>query len=176
VGGRDIGNIGHIELILAIDDASLRLPQFDAEIGHVNVTTEVHFQAGTLTPSPETAEGDVIYMPKRAIADYVKVLGQLRRSLAELQGELAKAPRGSPWRRLRQLAMQPCGGGRAVVLGIWCIATAAVAHSNWVDFAMKIDFLKNFAMAGGFAYMAAFGAGAFSLDAVLFHRPLATEH
>jgi putative oxidoreductase len=64
----------------------------------------------------------------------------------------------------------------AVVLGIWCIATAAVARSNWVDFAMKIDFLKNFAMAGGFAYMAAFGAGAFSLDAVLFHRPLATEH
>jgi hypothetical protein len=112
VGGPDIGNIIHIELILAIDDASLRLAQFDAEIRHVNVTTEAHFQAGTLTPSPETAEGDVIYMPKRAIADYVKVLGQLRRSLAELQGELAKAPRGSPWRRLRQLAMQPCGGGR----------------------------------------------------------------
>jgi putative oxidoreductase len=27
-----------------------------------------------------------------------------------------------------------------VVLGIWCIATAAVAHSNWMDFNMKIHF------------------------------------
>jgi hypothetical protein len=82
VGGRDIGDIGHIELILAIDEASLRLAQFDAEIRHVNVTTEAHFQAGTLTPSPGTAEGDVAHVPKRAIADYVEVLGQLRRSLA----------------------------------------------------------------------------------------------
>jgi putative oxidoreductase len=281
-----------VELILAIDDASLRLAQFDAEIRRVNVTTEEHFQAGTLTPSLGTAEGDVIYVPKRAIVDYVEVLGQLRRSLAELQAELAKTPRGSPWRRLRQLAIQPLGGswiprcrnqghsagadtvearsvthgavnwlragsvmygrmkeadmdhrtsasqlfGRlltsaifvvsgygkladptatvammskegaplpdvsmilaivvelgggllilfglftrpaAVVLGIWCIATAMVAHSNWADFDMKIHFLKNFAMAGGFAYMAAFGAGAFSLDAVLFHRPLGAGH
>jgi uncharacterized membrane protein YphA (DoxX/SURF4 family) len=38
-----------------------------------------------------------------------------------------------------------------------------------------IHFWKNVAMAGGFAYVVAFGAGAFSLDAVLFrHRTART--
>ncbi|MEA2739444.1 MAG: putative oxidoreductase [Acetobacteraceae bacterium] len=64
----------------------------------------------------------------------------------------------------------------AVVLGVWCVATAVVAHSNWVDLNMKIHFLKNLAMAAGFAYLAAFGAGAYSLDAVLSHRRVATQH
>jgi putative oxidoreductase len=27
-----------------------------------------------------------------------------------------------------------------VVLGVWCVATAVVAHSNWVDLNMKIHF------------------------------------
>ncbi|MDQ2734874.1 MAG: DoxX family protein [Pseudomonadota bacterium] len=57
----------------------------------------------------------------------------------------------------------------AVVLGIWCIITALVAHTNFADRNMEIHFMKNVAMAGGFAYMAAFGAGAISLDA-LFRR------
>jgi hypothetical protein len=30
----------------------------------------------------------------------------------------------------------------AVVLGVWCVATAVVAHSNWVDLNMKIPFLE----------------------------------
>ncbi|MEA2726496.1 MAG: putative oxidoreductase [Acetobacteraceae bacterium] len=64
----------------------------------------------------------------------------------------------------------------AVALGIWCIATAVVAHANWADFNMQIHFLKNLAIAGGFAYVAAFGAGDFSLDAVLFHLRLAPRH
>jgi putative oxidoreductase len=52
----------------------------------------------------------------------------------------------------------------AVVLGLWCIATALVAHSNFADPNMRIHFMKNLAMAGGFAYVAVFGAGAFSID------------
>jgi putative oxidoreductase len=64
----------------------------------------------------------------------------------------------------------------AVALGVWCVATAVVAHSNWVDLNMKIHFLKNLAMARGFAYLAAFGAGAYSLDSVLSHRRVATRH
>lgn len=62
----------------------------------------------------------------------------------------------------------------AAVLGVWCIATALVAHTNWADLDMQIHFWKNVAMAGGFAYVAAFGAGAYSLDAVLFRHRLST--
>jgi len=54
------------------------------------------------------------------------------------------------------------------VLALWCIATALVAHANFGDSDMQNHFLKNLAMAGGFAYVAAWGAGSFSLDARLF--------
>ena len=62
----------------------------------------------------------------------------------------------------------------AAALGVWCIATAAVAHSNWADLDMQIHFWKNVAMAGGFTYVAAFGAGAYSLDSVLFRHRIST--
>jgi putative oxidoreductase len=53
----------------------------------------------------------------------------------------------------------------ATVLGFWCIATALVAHTNFADPNMRGHFMKNVAMAGGFAYVAVFGAGAYSIDA-----------
>lgn len=53
----------------------------------------------------------------------------------------------------------------ALVLGLWCIATALVAHTNFADPNMRGHFMKNVAMAGGFAYVWAFGAGAYSIDA-----------
>lgn len=58
----------------------------------------------------------------------------------------------------------------AVVLGVWCIITALVAHTNFADPNMRIHFMKNLAIAGGFAYVWAFGAGGFSLDAWLQRR------
>lgn len=64
----------------------------------------------------------------------------------------------------------------AAVVGLWCIATALVAHSNWADVNMQIHFWKNVAMAGGFAYVVAFGAGAYSLDAVLFRHRLSPNY
>jgi len=51
-----------------------------------------------------------------------------------------------------------------MVLAIWCIATAFVGHNNLADRNMEIHFWKNFAMAGGFLYVFAFGAGLYSLD------------
>jgi putative oxidoreductase len=68
------------------------------------------------------------------------------------------------------------GGGLAIlfglftrpvglVLGIWCVATALIAHTNFADRAQEINFLKNMGLAGGFLYLVAFGAGAWSLDA-----------
>jgi putative oxidoreductase len=60
------------------------------------------------------------------------------------------------------------------VLGIWCIATAIAGHSDFGDRNMQIHFMKNLAMAGGFAYVALLGAGAWSLDAMWGRKPQAS--
>jgi putative oxidoreductase len=68
------------------------------------------------------------------------------------------------------------GGGLAILLGlftrpvalvcaIWCVATALIAHTNFAERVQEIMFFKNMGMTGGFLYIAAFGAGAWSLDA-----------
>jgi len=51
-----------------------------------------------------------------------------------------------------------------LVLAIWCVATALVAHTNFADRAQEIQFWKNMAMTGGFLYVFCFGAGIYSLD------------
>ena len=51
-----------------------------------------------------------------------------------------------------------------IVLAVWCVATALVAHTNFADRNMEIHFWKNMAMAGGFLYVFVFGAGIYSLD------------
>ena len=60
-----------------------------------------------------------------------------------------------------------------LVLAVWCIATALVAHSDFGDRNMQIHFMKNVAMAGGMLYAVAFGGGAYSLDALMARRRLA---
>jgi putative oxidoreductase len=60
----------------------------------------------------------------------------------------------------------------AAVLGVWCIATALVAHTNFADRNMMIHFMKNLAMAGGLAYVWVFGAGAYSVDTLRALRRL----
>lgn len=68
------------------------------------------------------------------------------------------------------------GGGLAIlfglfthpvglVLAIWCVVTALIAHTNLADRNQEIHFLKNMAMAGGFLYVMQLGAAAWSLDA-----------
>ncbi len=55
-------------------------------------------------------------------------------------------------------------------LAAWCIITALIAHTNFADRNMEIHFMKNVAMCGGLLYVVAFGAGAYSLDALLARR------
>jgi putative oxidoreductase len=73
------------------------------------------------------------------------------------------------------------GGGLAILFGlftrpiafvcaIWCVATALIAHTNLAERAQEIQFFKNMGLTGGFLYVAAFGAGAWSLDAWLARR------
>lgn len=52
----------------------------------------------------------------------------------------------------------------ALVLAIWCIATAMVAHYHPESRDQMIHFMKNVCMAGGFLQVVAFGAGRISLD------------
>lgn len=53
----------------------------------------------------------------------------------------------------------------AILLGIFSIASALVAHLVPWDQANQINFFKNLAIAGGFFVLAQHGAGALSVDA-----------
>jgi putative oxidoreductase len=68
------------------------------------------------------------------------------------------------------------GGGLALIVG-WqtrlaalalagfSVVSAVIFHANFGDQIQMILFMKNFAMAGGLLMVAAYGAGAFSLEA-----------
>ena len=58
----------------------------------------------------------------------------------------------------------------ALVLAVWCIATALVAHTHFADQMQAINFLKNMAMAGGYLQLFILGGGAWSLDARMTGR------
>ena len=73
------------------------------------------------------------------------------------------------------------GGGIAILLGVltrpvavlmavFCLITAVWFHYMPGDQNMMIHFMKNLAMAGGFLQLAAWGAGAWSVDALLSAR------
>ncbi|GGA78397.1 membrane protein [Brucella endophytica] len=53
----------------------------------------------------------------------------------------------------------------SILLGLFTIAAAFVAHMDFADQGQLINFQKNLAIAGGFFVLAAMGAGALSLDA-----------
>jgi putative oxidoreductase len=55
----------------------------------------------------------------------------------------------------------------AAILALFCVATAVLFHNNFADQNQMINFMKNFAMAGGFLQVVALGAGSFTLDARL---------
>jgi putative oxidoreductase len=52
----------------------------------------------------------------------------------------------------------------AIALALFCFATAISFHNNFADKNQMIHFLKNVMMAAGLLQIAAFGAGALSLD------------
>jgi putative oxidoreductase len=55
----------------------------------------------------------------------------------------------------------------ALVLSAFCILTAIIFHRNLADVMEAVQFGKDFGLAGGFLFLAAAGAGAWSLDARL---------
>jgi putative oxidoreductase len=83
---------------------------------------------------------------------------------------------GVPGVLLPLVILLELGGGFAVLLG-WqtrisafllagfCVISALIFHANFGDQMQTILFMKNLAMAGGFLFLVAGGAGAWSLDA-----------
>jgi putative oxidoreductase len=73
------------------------------------------------------------------------------------------------------------GGGACVALGLltrpvafgmagFALLTAILFHNDFADPEQLTNFLKNFAIAGGFLALVSFGGGAWSLDALLSRR------
>jgi putative oxidoreductase len=58
----------------------------------------------------------------------------------------------------------------AIALAGLCLLTALFFHSGFNDADQLIHFQKNLTMAGGFLMLAAYGAGAWSLDALIAGR------
>jgi putative oxidoreductase len=52
----------------------------------------------------------------------------------------------------------------ALIIALYCVATALMFHHALGDQNQMIHFFKNIAMTGGFLQLVAFGAGTFSLD------------
>ena len=85
---------------------------------------------------------------------------------------------GVPGALLPLVILTELGGGIAIVLGFqtrivatllagFTVLSALIFHSNFGDQMQSIMFMKNIAIAGGFLFLAANGAGAWSLDAKL---------
>ncbi len=60
-------------------------------------------------------------------------------------------------------------GPVGIVLALWCLVTALIFHGGG-DMVNQIMFHKNLALTGGYLCVAALGAGAWSVDALLARR------
>jgi hypothetical protein len=103
-----------VELILTIDDLSLRLAQFDQEIRAQGTHTDSSFANATLRQGDANEAGQPALQPalmqEHAIVDYAQVLNRLRAALAELVAELAQPERTLPWYKLRLPKPRRAGG------------------------------------------------------------------
>lgn len=88
---------------------------------------------------------------------------------------------GVPGALLPLVILLELGGGLAIAAGLFSrwvaltlagfsVVTALVFHTNFGDTMQAINFWKNIGMAGGFLLLAAQGAGAFSIDALISRR------
>jgi putative oxidoreductase len=89
---------------------------------------------------------------------------------------------GVPGVMLWPTALLQFFGGLMIVVGLltrpvalafagFCLLTALIFHRDFADTNELIQFGKDFGLAGGFLFLAAGGAGAWSLDALWARRP-----
>jgi len=127
-----------------------------------------------------SALGDATALAARLLVAYLFVLegwGKIG-SYADVQSYMAQFG-VAPWLLPPVIALE-FGGGLALALGvatrplalalgIFSLLAALTFHQG-ADFSEVLEFRKDFAIAGGLFALAAFGAGAWSLDALFAHR------
>jgi putative oxidoreductase len=85
--------------------------------------------------------------------------------------------KGVPGEMLPLVILLELGGGIAIIVGfmtrwvalamaLFCVASAILFHMDFGNQMQSINFMKNFAMAGGFLLLAQVGAPQFSVDAM----------
>jgi hypothetical protein len=89
-----------VELILTIDDLSLRLAQFDQQIRTEGTRTDSSFANATIHQRDVKEAGQPTHVQEHAIVDYAEVLDRLRAALAALIVELEEPKRTLPWHKL----------------------------------------------------------------------------
>lgn len=101
-------------------------------------------------------------------------IGKLGAGYAGTQGYMEAM--GVPGALLPLVILAELGGGAAIVVGFltrwaalalaaFCIVSALIFHNKLGDQGQMINFMKNFAIAGGFLVLFARGPGAWSVDA-----------
>ena len=97
-----------VELILTIDDLSLRLAQFDQQIRSEGTHTDSSFANATICQHDVKEAGQPTHVQEHAIIDYAQVLDQLRAALAALIVELEEPKRTLPWHKLPLRGRRVC--------------------------------------------------------------------
>ena len=101
-------------------------------------------------------------------------IGKLGAGYAGTQGYMESM--GVPGMLLPLVIALEIGGAILVIAGFWTrlaalalagftVVSAVLFHADFSDQMQMIMFMKNFAIAGGFLFLAANGAGAWSIDA-----------
>ncbi len=135
--------------------------------------------------SATTGAGDALIVVGRMLASVIFILGGWSKLMGMVATKAYFAKIGVPLPEIAYwvaVAVE-LGGGvlfllglqtrlLGIVLAVFCIATAVLAHANFADPGQQINFLKNVCMAGGFLAFAAVGGGAFSLDRALGRRSI----
>jgi putative oxidoreductase len=134
-----------------------------------------------------TAGGsDALVLAGRVLASIIFILGGWTKLMAMAGTKAYFAKIGVPLPEIAYwvAVVVELGGGLLFLLGlqtrllgimlaVFCIATALLAHANFAEPSQQINFMKNVCMAGGFLAFAAFGGGALSLDYALGRRSAA---
>jgi putative oxidoreductase len=121
-----------------------------------------------------TNAGDLVGRILIAALFLIAGVGKLGAGYAPTQGYMEAM--GIPAMLLPAVIALEIGGAGLVIAGLWTrlialalggftILSALLFHTNFSDQIQQIMFLKNFAIAGGFLFLAVKGAGGWSIDA-----------
>lgn len=121
-----------------------------------------------------TNAGDLVGRILIAALFLIAGIGKLGSGYAATQGYMEAM--GVPGVLLPLVIALEIGGAILVIAGLWtriaalalgafAILAALLFHTNFTDQIQQIMFMKNFAIAGGFLFLAVKGAGQWSIDA-----------